>query len=186
MPDYGPPAPVPVFQHAAEFARLLDIYRERKPKRVLEVGTYHGGTLYHWLQNAQPGTTVVTVDLGSPVDNSHLYPEWVPKGVELVVIHGDSHDLETIQKAMEHAPYDWLFIDADHYYESVKADWEAYGPMVSDGGVVVFHDIYSDPSAHPEIEVNRLWREIQAAGNQTAEIVLDPPHVWSGLGVVYL
>ena len=25
------------------------------PKRVLEIGTYHGGTLYHWLKNASRG-----------------------------------------------------------------------------------------------------------------------------------
>ena len=61
-PGDGPPAPVAVFQWEAEFVPLLDLYRERAPRAVLEIGTYLGGTFYHWLQNARPGATVVSVD----------------------------------------------------------------------------------------------------------------------------
>ncbi len=35
---------------------------------------------------------------------------------------------------------DMLFIDGDHSYEGVKADWEAFSPHVKKFGVVVFHD----------------------------------------------
>jgi predicted O-methyltransferase YrrM len=37
-------------------------------------------------------------------------------------------------------PIDLLFIDGDHSYEGVKADWDAFSPHVSKFGVVVFHD----------------------------------------------
>lgn len=33
-----------------------------------------------------------------------------------------------------------LFIDGDHSYEGVKADWEAYKRLLKPGSVVVFHD----------------------------------------------
>ena len=36
---------------------------------------------------------------------------------------------------------DLLFIDGDHSYEGVRADWEAYGSMLGPGSVVAFHDI---------------------------------------------
>ncbi len=33
-----------------------------------------------------------------------------------------------------------LFIDGDHSYEGVKADWELFSPFLSKFGVAVFHD----------------------------------------------
>ena len=35
---------------------------------------------------------------------------------------------------------DFLFIDGDHSYEGVKADWEAYKKFLRRGSTVVFHD----------------------------------------------
>ncbi len=35
---------------------------------------------------------------------------------------------------------DLLFIDGDHAYEGVRADWEAYKHLLRAGAVVVFHD----------------------------------------------
>ena len=186
--EYGPATDdVPIFQHAWEFERLLELYRMRPPWHVLEVGTYHGGTLYHWLQNAQEGALVVSVDsYQAGVDNRALYEEWAPEGVGVRTIAGDSHAPETVRQAGLHAPYDWLFIDAGHLYEEVKADWESYGPMVAPGGIVAFHDILPPTAAWPEIEVERLWREIQAQGYVTQELVADAGAEWGGIGVVYL
>ena len=35
---------------------------------------------------------------------------------------------------------DLLFIDGDHSYEGVKADWEAYKHFLKPGSIIVFHD----------------------------------------------
>ena len=35
---------------------------------------------------------------------------------------------------------DFLFIDGDHSYEGVKADWEVYKGFLRPGSIVVFHD----------------------------------------------
>jgi predicted O-methyltransferase YrrM len=35
---------------------------------------------------------------------------------------------------------DFLFIDGDHNYESVKKDWELYSPLLHINSVVAFHD----------------------------------------------
>ncbi|MDH3235087.1 MAG: class I SAM-dependent methyltransferase [Alphaproteobacteria bacterium] len=35
---------------------------------------------------------------------------------------------------------DVLFIDGDHSYEGVKADWDAYKAFLRDGSKIVFHD----------------------------------------------
>lgn len=36
--------------------------------------------------------------------------------------------------------FDLLFIDGDHSYEGVKADWDAYKKFLRSGSVVIFHD----------------------------------------------
>ena len=184
---YGPPTPVPIFQWEAEFAPLLELYVSRKPKRVLEIGTYHGGTLYHWLANAVPGAKIVSVDsylVG--VDNRDLYPAWTPKGVELEVIKGDSSRKHVITTVRQSAPFDWIFIDAGHFYAEVAADWHNYKGMCARGGVVIFHDILPPSRSWPIIEVAWLWKELKREGLRTEEIVHDRDAEWGGLGIVYL
>lgn len=186
LPGYGPPTPVPIFQWQPEFEQLLELYRERKPKRVLEIGTYHGGTLYHWLQNATPGTHITTVNsYAVGVDNRYLYDDWAPDGVTLAVIVGDSSAPKTIRSVAIDAPFDWVFIDAGHYYPEVKADWDNYRPLVSAGGVVCFHDILPPNDVHPEIEVAQLWEEIKA-DYDTLEFVADRNASWGGIGVAMI
>ncbi len=185
--EYGPETPVPIFQHRWEFERLLDLYKERKPKRVLEVGTYHGGTLYHWLTNAAPNATIVTLDsYAVGVDNRALYPEWVRDDVNLHVLSADSHASETALEVGRFGPFDWIFIDAGHYYGEVLRDWELYAPMAAPGGIVSLHDIQTPGPNHPEIEVDRLWRELQAQGYITQELIANLANGWGGIGIVHL
>lgn len=181
--------PVPLLQNHVEFHALLDIYRRRKPQRILEVGTYHGGTLYHWLKNAAKSAVVVSIDsYETGVDNRSLYPEWCPESVILHVLCGDSRNPDIIQRVATRAPYDWCFIDADHSYGGVKADWENYGPLVD--GLVCFHDINSLTG------VPQLWQEIKDQGYQTDELIgphepgepgwgLGPDTPWGGIGICH-
>jgi hypothetical protein len=67
-------------------------------------------------------------------------------------ILGDSHNLETVEKLkirLAGRPIDLLFIDGDHTYNSVKQDYELYGPLVKH--LIALHDIFlvrwhDDPS----------------------------------------
>jgi predicted O-methyltransferase YrrM len=185
---YDPPAPVPIFQHQFEFQHLLSLYAARKPMRVLEVGTYYGGTLYHLLRLAPRGATVVSADIyntGPDTDNRALYPDWTPDGVTLHVIVGDSRKSSTVRQVAAHAPFDFIWIDADHYEASVQLDWDNYGAMAAPGAIVAFHDIITHES-WPSIEVEKVWRRIQAQGYVTQEIVAQPDAGWGGIGVVFM
>jgi predicted O-methyltransferase YrrM len=184
QPGCGPPAPVPILQWEREFEVLLNLYRLLEPSNVLEVGTYHGGTLYHWLQNtARPGASIVTVDsYAVGVDNRELYDGWNANDTVLHVLEGDSADRWIISKIGSLGPYDFVFIDAGHYYKEVKTDWENYRPMVKSGGMICLHDILTHP-AWPSIEVGRLWEEIKK-DHLTFEIVADRDAEWGGIGVV--
>lgn len=179
---------VPVFQRPAELDQLLALYRERRPRRVLEIGVYYGGTLRQWLRYARPGALVVGVDrFDIPrADPRGRAPAWAPKGVRLELITGDSADPATIAAARALGPYDWIHVDADHRYPAAARDWATAQELAAPGAVVVLHDIVACPVRHPEIEVPRLWAEIKAAGHRVAELVEDPGQPWGGLGVVAL
>jgi len=51
----------------------------------------------------------------------------------------------------------FLLIDADHSYAGVKADFEAWAPLVAPGGTIVFHD-YAMPDAGVRAYIDREIR----------------------------
>jgi predicted O-methyltransferase YrrM len=53
---------------------------------------------------------------------------------------------------------DLLFIDADHSYDAVKKDFELYAPLVSDGGLIVLHDVVNPRWV--DNGVAKFWQEI--------------------------
>ena len=50
-------------QNPVEIQKLFNAICELKPKRVLEIGTAKGGSLYLWIQAATDDATIVSVDL---------------------------------------------------------------------------------------------------------------------------
>ncbi len=185
QPGCGPPAPVPILQWEKEFEVLLELYRRMEPTNVLEIGTYHGGTLYHWLRNSRSPMTIVSVDsYAVGVNNRHMYEDWNENMSNLVVLKGDSHGEITSELVESYGPYDFVFIDAGHFLPEVTKDWQLYRPMVRPGGLMCFHDILTHP-AWPSIEVGRLWAEIKK-DHLTFEIVADRNAEWGGVGVVML
>jgi len=42
-------------------------------------------------------------------------------------------------------PVDFVFIDADHTWKGIEADWSGWGPLIGAGGVVALHDSRSCP-----------------------------------------
>jgi predicted O-methyltransferase YrrM len=49
--------------------------------------------------------------------------------------------------------FDFILIDADHTYDSVKEDFEVWGPMLKVGGEIMFHDVEYE-------EIDRLLKEV--------------------------
>lgn len=179
------PAPVEAIQFRWEFGRLLDVFKETSPERVLEVGSYLGGSLFHWMALAKPGARIVSVE---PMPQEDLWQTWAKdKGVELSVIKSDSHFEETVVKAKEAlgGPADFVFIDADHSYLAAKADFLMYGPLVRKGGIVAFHDILQNDE-RKDFGVWQIWKEIKEAGYKTQEFYSSPRQGMMGIGVVHI
>lgn len=49
-------------------------------------------------------------------------------------------------------PVDFLFVDADHDYEAVRADIAAWFPRLSPGATVAFHDVFYFPGVRRAVD----------------------------------
>jgi predicted O-methyltransferase YrrM len=145
---------VDVFQNEWELDQMLAVVEREQPKRILEVGSWDGGTLWHWLQIAEE---VVSIDDG--MRRAEDWKQWADDAnTDLILLQGLSQDAELIEKARELGPYDFIFIDADHTYPAVHADWVNFSPMIAEGGVFAFHD--TQHIGDPSYGVEQLWNEI--------------------------
>lgn len=76
--------------------------------------------------------------------------------------------------ARDGAPYDLLFIDADHTYQGAGNDHYRYASLVRPGGIIAFHDALPR-RGYPEVEV---WRYLASLGS--------PPVIGDEVGVAWL
>jgi len=143
---------------------------------VVEIGSDAGGTLWAW---QQLGCRVIGVDQPGAGFGSGIVID--DHGCEIV--YGDSHDPLTRQAllgVLKGRPVDVLFVDGDHSFAGVKADWEMYGPLVRPGGLVAFHDICDHPRVRA-CKVKAFWDSLDVSGKE--EIVTEPAS-WGGIGVI--
>ncbi|NJE12854.1 class I SAM-dependent methyltransferase [Thermococcus sp. LS2] len=176
-----------------EIIELLKILSERKPKVVLEIGTANGGTLFLFSRVVPEDATLISVDLpggrfggGYPNWKVPLYKAFALPTQDIHLIRANSHDpetLETIEEILNGRKVDFLFIDGDHSYEGVKADFEMYSPLVADGGIIAFHDIVPGPQENVG-GVPKFWKEIKNK-YPYQEIVKDWNQEWGGIGIIF-
>ena len=165
-------------QKGEELAGFLALVMSVEPmKTIVEIGAFAGGTLWAWYQ------------LGARVIGVDMPPPGFPDGPQvndlgMTVICGDSHLESTRDQLVTELAgdqIDMLFIDGDHTYEGVKADYELYAPLVRPGGIIGFHDIRQHV-AQPYIEVQRFWLTLHG---EKDEIVCRPDlGDWGGIGVI--
>lgn len=179
-------------QNRWEVTELMRRVRQWQPRRILEVGTARGGTLFLFCQNAAPDATLVSIDLplginggGYPEWKSPIYKSFAQPDQTVVLLRGDSHSdamKEELVRKLGPEPFDLIMIDADHRYEGVKRDFELYGPLVANDGVIVMHDILPN-IFDAEIQVDGFWQDVKARYD-TEEIVENPQQGCMGIGLV--
>ena len=183
---------IPAWQVRSEFEQLLDLLAAEPPRIVLEIGTAHGGTLFCFARLAAVDALLVTVDLpagkfggGYHPARGSLYQRFAGPRQRVVPLLGDSHDPSTlarVREALGGRRVDFFFIDGDHDYEGVKADFEQYGPLVRPGGLIALHDIVD---GKPELVggVPAFWQEL-ASSRKTTELVESWDQEAYGIGLV--
>jgi predicted O-methyltransferase YrrM len=182
-------------QQLDEIVPALERIERLHPQRVCEIGTAAGGTLYLLTRVSSPDALIVSIDLGIAPHTRALRERLARPGQRVVSLAGDSHSEETalrLERLLDGQTLDVLFIDGDHSYDGVRADFERYSPLVRSGGIVALHDVNEDfRTKHgietPSIsgEVPRFWRELKAR-YRTEELIADPEQDGFGIGLVYV
>jgi predicted O-methyltransferase YrrM len=178
-------------QRVDEFAAFLEIVERLRPRRVCELGTYLGGTLWFLARASDPNAVIASVDIDAPLFARTQRARLAGPRQRLVSVEGDSHDAavrERVSAEMGHQPLDVLFIDGDHTYDGVKQDFEMYSSLVREGGVIAFHDINGGPQGSGPLsgEVPRYWAELRALyPDITQEFVSRTDEEGYGIGVIH-
>jgi cephalosporin hydroxylase len=180
------------WQARPEITALLERLREHRPHRILEIGSARGGTLFLFTRVAPDDALLVSVDLpGGPFGGAYdkaaapLLRSFARARQRVELIRGDSRDLKTVERVrrvLAGEQLDFLFIDGDHSYDGVRADYETYSPFVREGGLIAFHDIVP---GDPELVggVPQFWAELKP-GREIFEFVRDWDQGGLGIGVV--
>lgn len=140
------------FHHGELVLRLLDIY---KPKVCVELGTYLGGSAIAIAKTIrQWGGRLTCVDVW---DNDTRLQQCADNFVahrvapDIAMIRANSHDVPNWTQML-----DFVYVDADHSYEGVRADLEYWWPFLVTGGVIC-----GDDYGREENQVKEAWDEFE-------------------------
>lgn len=148
-------------QKIKEIDALIDLVKTERVQSLLEVGSAYGGSLWKISRSMPKGSRVVSVDL--PMDDitsksvMDCAASLQAEGYEVKLLQGDSTDDKLIDQVRALAPFDLVFIDANHTMPFVELDWQNYGSL---GRMVAFHDI-AWPYVEAGMAVSHLWDRIK-------------------------
>lgn len=163
-----------------------DLIANLKPKRIVELGTHYGTSLWAFSQavkDQETNTELFAVDTWEGEAHAGFYGEEVFDKVKRIKekfypnlkINLVRKTFDEALKEFENESIDILHIDGLHTYEAVKHDFEAWLPKVEKNGMVLLHDIIVKRT---DFGVYKLWEELKEK-YQTMEF-----HYSYGLGVL--
>jgi cephalosporin hydroxylase len=180
-------------QIRSEILALTNFVAALRPQHVMEIGSASGASFYLWSKLAAESGKKISVDLpggvyGGEVNadaevrarRDQLMLSYAP-GIHLVA--GDSHTQEIyhqVQSILGEDKVDFLFIDGDHTYEGVRADYLMYRDFVRSSGYIAFHDI-NDSEFHRAnmVGVGRFWQELEGV-----KLEFNEHQEWAGIGLI--
>lgn len=156
-------------QNEQELLMLTDFIKKKGIKSFLEIGIAAG-----FLQRYM-------MDLG--LDCYGITPEKRESYADINITYGKSQDKEVIDFAKdytdEHGLFDMIFVDGDHSYQAVKADYQNYKGLCK---YMVFHDITGRLGTP---DVKHLWDEVKYH-HKYLEFIADKWDECSGIGIIII
>lgn len=173
-------------QSKEEITKLMDLIKRANVKTMMEIGTLHGGTLFLFSRVIDKNAMILCNNLsdGRPqktvfMSKIALFKAFIDNPDNMHFIYGSSHDDKTLRETkrlLQKNKLDFLFIDADHSYEGVKADYVMYSPLVRKGGIIAFHDVAGTD------DVKTFWNEEKRKHRNVK--VFAVPKSTMGIGVI--
>lgn len=123
--------------------------------RALEIGVRQGGTtipLLFGLHSTVPHGHLVSIDNDLELPNAYKVAcaNVERLGFEWELFLADSRTWQS-----PYSQYHLIYIDADHSYEGVRADFEKYGPLLVKDGLMLFHDAEDHPGTRRALDEKR-------------------------------
>jgi predicted O-methyltransferase YrrM len=162
-----------------EISSLCHLVAARRPRKILEIGSFRGLTTLNLAMNA-PDAEVHTLDL--PPDANPASTRFQTNDTNIITSRDGYHyagcpeanrivqhygDTATFDYKEIGSGVDFCLIDAAHSYEYVRNDTAKTLPLLSDGGLMLWHDYgRNDFLADPEDAwgVTRFLHEIADTG----------------------
>ena len=155
-----------------------------RPRRIMEIGTFDGGSVAFWNEFFGPDK-LVAIDLASRADSGYFRKYVAKRGLETKIKTYWSTDqtdvgrLRSIVESEFDGPLDLVIDDASHLYGPTKKTFETLFPRLRPGGLYVIEDwswgcwpfLPVDFRPHGS-ELPRLVHELtNAAGSMTPFLV---------------
>lgn len=125
--------PLPPLTRREQFGAFVEHFK--KAGTGVEVGTQYG-LFAKQIMKAWTGT-LICVDTWPQQEIYEVASELLIPDRNILMWRGDSIESAA---GLQDEGLDWVYIDADHHYQNVLADLEAWFPKVRKGGVVAGHD----------------------------------------------
>ncbi|HET9908419.1 MAG TPA: class I SAM-dependent methyltransferase [Anaerolineales bacterium] len=137
-----------------------------EPRRFVELGTHHGNCFFAACQIAkQPNRSIECIAIDTWAGDEHtgsygnkIFDEFkyilrrdFPQGKYIRKFFNDA------ARQFEQGSIDLLHIDGLHTYEAVAEDFATWLPMLSNRGIIMFHDTYERARG---FGVWKLWEEV--------------------------
>lgn len=166
-----------------EISEATNFLRGRKLTNFLEIGSYSGGTFACWASVI--GGKKLSIDLTPrEVDAARRDRQWEEDFENVHIYHGDSHTVNALQWAtqvLNGEKVDFLFIDGDHSEHGCRHDYEMYKHLVTDRGIIGFHDIVASDKHHSEgCYVDKVWEGLRHPTMNMVEFRGN--RQWGGIG----
>jgi predicted O-methyltransferase YrrM len=171
----------PAIQNPLELRQWLARVAAARPRTVVEIGTGAGGMFYALAQLAHEQATLVSIDVPGggyggghstvidPVLRAFAGPE---QRIEIIRDRSFHYSTRSdLMRILDGKAIDLLFIDGDHSYGGVRADFEMYAPLCAPDGIIALHDICVTPeNSGRGFDVGIYWREL--AATRAAETIV--------------
>jgi predicted O-methyltransferase YrrM len=119
-------------------------------KRIAEIGVWHGVTTCRLRKAMASDGRLFAID-PYPAGRLGFSTQYVIAHREVSRIHNGALEwirqtgAEAARNLAETEPFDFVFIDGDHSYEGLQADWNGWRPILARNGIIALHDSRSTP-----------------------------------------
>jgi len=174
----------PIIQLPEDLLRIQEVIWALKPDLIVETGVAHGGSLIYYASLCQLANRgrVIGVDIDIRPQNRTAIAVH-PLAGRIQLIDGSSVDEKVIRQVRalaQGAKSVLVVLDSNHTKAHVRAELEAYAPLVTKGSYIVatdgiMFDLHDVPGGKPDWALDNAAEAAREFVAEHPEFVLEPP-----------